>query len=110
VRHAVEFRDPSWYDPRVYTLLERHGVGLCLHDMYGSASPAVMVGPFVYMRFHGTAKYAGRYEDRLLDKWAHWIAERVSDGIDAFAYFNNDPGGHAPRDAVRLRDRLNTLG
>jgi uncharacterized protein YecE (DUF72 family) len=23
-----------------------------------------------------------------------------------FAYFNNDAGGHAPRDAVRLRQRI----
>jgi uncharacterized protein YecE (DUF72 family) len=24
-----------------------------------------------------------------------------------FAYFNNDIGGHAPRDAVRLREMIN---
>jgi hypothetical protein len=24
-------------------------------------------------------------------------------GADVYAYFNNDPGGHAPRDAVTLR-------
>ena len=107
VRHAVEFREPSWYDPRVYALLERHHVALCLHDMQGSASPPRFpAGPFVYVRFHGTAKYAGRYEDRQLESWADWLAERLTDGLDVFAYFNNDTGGHAPRDAVRLRDRL----
>jgi hypothetical protein len=26
--------------------------------------------------------------------------------MDVFAYFNNDTAGHAPRDAVRLRDRI----
>jgi uncharacterized protein YecE (DUF72 family) len=26
--------------------------------------------------------------------------------MDVYAYFNNDVGGHAPRDAVRLRERL----
>jgi uncharacterized protein YecE (DUF72 family) len=41
-----------------------------------------------------------------LDEWADWLAERAADGRDVFAYFNNDTGGHAPRDAVRLRDRL----
>jgi uncharacterized protein YecE (DUF72 family) len=106
LRHAIEFREPSWYDERVYALLNRHRVALCLHDMQGSASPRFVVGPFVYVRFHGHTRYAGRYEDRALDEWADWLAERVLEGIDAFAYFNNDVGAHAPRDAVRLRDRL----
>ena len=51
-----------WYDPRVYALLERYGVALCLHDMQGSASERLVVGPFIYVRFHhGTTKYGGRY-------------------------------------------------
>jgi uncharacterized protein YecE (DUF72 family) len=106
-RHTVEFREPSWYDERVYALLRRHKVALCLHDMQGSATARLIVGPFVYVRFHhGTAKYGGRYPDDRLDEWADWLAERAGDGLDVFAYFNNDTGGHAPRDAVRLRDRL----
>src|SRR5687768_17052790 len=36
--HAVEFRDSSWYDERVYALLRRYKVALCLHDMEGSAT------------------------------------------------------------------------
>jgi len=106
-RHVIEFRDPSWYDDRVYALLERHRVSMCLHDMHGSATGRVVVGPCVYVRFHfGTSKYGGRYDDRRLDAWADWLADRARDGLDVFAYFNNDTGGHAPRDAVRLRARL----
>lgn len=105
-RHTIEFREPSWYDERVYALLRKHNVALCLHDMQGSASGKLVVGPFIYVRFHGWTKYAGRYGDERLDEWADWLAERVADGMDVFAYFNNDVGGHAPRDAVRLRDRL----
>jgi len=105
-RHVVEFRDPSWYDDRVYALMERHGVALCLHDMQGSATERHVVGRFVYVRFHGWTKYAGRYSDERLDQWADWLAERIGDGCDVFAYFNNDVGGHAPRDAVRLRERV----
>jgi len=106
-KHAVEFRDISWYDDRVYGLLEKFGVALCLHDMQGSATGKLSVGPFVYVRFHhGTTRYGGRYPDDRLDEWADWLAERAAEGRDVFAYFNNDTGGHAPRDAVRLRDRL----
>jgi len=105
--HAVEFRDPSWYDERVYTLLRQYKVALCLHDMEGSATEQIVVGPFVYVRFHhGTRKYGGRYSDARLDDWAEWLAARADEGMDVFAYFNNDTGGHAPRDAVRLRQRI----
>lgn len=106
-RHAVEFRETSWYDERILGLLRRHRVALCLHDMQGSATGQMVVGPFVYVRFHfGTARYGGRYSDDRLDGWADWLADRAAEGLDVFAYFNNDTGGHAPRDAVRLRDRI----
>jgi uncharacterized protein YecE (DUF72 family) len=105
VRHAIEFRDPSWYDERVYAAMRRHRVALCLHDMPGSASGTVSTAPFVYVRFHGE-RYGGRYQDRHLDQWADWLAGQVSAGIDVYAYFNNDVGGHAPRDAARLRERI----
>ena len=106
-RHTVEFRETSWYDDRVYALLATHGVALCLHDMQGSATERLVVGPFIYVRFHhGTKKYGGRYADERLDDWADWLAQRSAEGLDVFAYFNNDTGGHAPRDAVRLRERI----
>jgi uncharacterized protein YecE (DUF72 family) len=105
--HVMEFREPSWYDDRVFERLRDYKVALCLHDMHGSATGRMDVGPFVYVRFHfGTSKYGGRYEDRRLDGWADWLAARVFDGKSVFAYFNNDAGGHAPQDAVRLRTRL----
>jgi uncharacterized protein YecE (DUF72 family) len=105
-RHTVEFREPSWYDDRIFDLLRQYKVALCLHDMQGSATARLIVGPFIYVRFHGWTKYAGRYEDERLDAWADWLVERIAAGMDVFAYFNNDVGGHAPRDAVRLRDRI----
>ena len=108
--HTIEFRDPSWYVEPVFDLMRRHGVALCLHDMQGSATGKAMIGPFVYVRFHfGTRKYGGRYDDERLDDWAEWLAGRARSGARVFAYFNNDTGGHAPRDAVRLRERVRRL-
>jgi uncharacterized protein YecE (DUF72 family) len=102
-RHAVEFREPSWYSDAIFRLLERYKVALCLHDMEGSATARLAIGPFVYARFHGTQKYGGSYRDETLDGWATWLRDRLRSGIDVYAYFNNDVGGHAPRDAMRLR-------
>ena len=105
-RHAIEFRDPSWYAPEVLARLEAHRVALCLHDMQGSASGRRAVGPFVYARFHGTQKYSGSYSDATLEEWAAWLGACAAEGRPVYAYFNNDTGGHAPRDAVRLRGRI----
>jgi uncharacterized protein YecE (DUF72 family) len=103
-RHVVEFRDPSWYDREVCREMERRGVALCLHDMPGSATKRERVGPFVYVRFHGaTSKYGGGYSDARLRSWAAWMNAQRDDGCDVYAYFNNDVGGHAPRDAITLR-------
>jgi uncharacterized protein YecE (DUF72 family) len=106
-RHVIEFRDPSWYTDEVLAALRRHHVALCLHDMAGSATgEPVATAAFVYVRFHGPARYSGRYPDQVLDGWAAWMAAQRRAGRDVFAYFNNDAGGDAPRDAMRLREAL----
>ncbi|HEU4889989.1 MAG TPA: DUF72 domain-containing protein [Vicinamibacterales bacterium] len=108
VRHVIEFRDPSWYSQDVFALLERHGVSLCLHDMPGSATGRQRVGPCIYVRFHGASgRYNGSYPDDRLADWAAWLEDAALDGVDVYAYFNNDVGGHAPRNALVLRQYLN---
>ncbi|HET6956297.1 MAG TPA: DUF72 domain-containing protein, partial [Vicinamibacterales bacterium] len=102
-QHVLEFREPSWYNDEVFALLERAGVALCLHDMTGSQTGKMAIGPLVYVRFHGPARYTGRYDDRVLEDWAEWLAGQMRYGRHIFAYFNNDAAGHAPRDAIRLR-------
>lgn len=103
-RHVLEFRDPSWYAEEVYALMRRHRAALCLHDMRGSATGRLRVGPFVYVRFHGpSGQYHGGYPDERVQSWAEWLRAQMDDGTDVYAYFNNDVGGHAPRDALTLR-------
>ena len=104
LRHVLEFRDPTWYADDVLRLLEAHRVALCLHDMRGSATGRQRVGPFVYVRFHGpSGTYSGGYSADRLGSWAAWLHEQRLAGADVYAYFNNDVGGHAPRDALTLR-------
>ena len=112
LRVAVEFRHPSWHHEGTFALLERHGAGYCV--MSGAGLPCVLraTAPFVYMRFHGPDRghlYAGSYGDADLGWWAARIGEwrggtrEGGSGRDVFAYFNNDGGGNAVRDALRLR-------
>jgi len=104
VKHAIEFRDPSWYDERVMRLLRTHNVALCMHDMPGSEPPRVLTARFTYLRFHGASgRYNGAYSIDALEDRAQWLIAR---NVPAFVYFNNDIGGHAPRDARKMIDLL----
>ncbi|HEX7709740.1 MAG TPA: DUF72 domain-containing protein [Sphingomonadaceae bacterium] len=101
---VFEFRDPSWYKDQTFAVLERHGASFVAHDMPGSKSPRVAVGPIAYLRFHGgEGKYWGRYSDKGLIEWADWIAGQTREGRAVWAYFNNDAEAHAVHDAQTLR-------
>ncbi|CAN5464964.1 hypothetical protein BH23ACI1_BH23ACI1_18520 [soil metagenome] len=109
-RHVVECREPSWYAPEALALLEPRGVALCLHDMQGTATGRQRVGPLVYVRFHGSSgRYNGSYADDQLADWADWLHAQRGSGCDVYACFNNDIGGHAPRNAVTVRRYMEAL-
>jgi uncharacterized protein YecE (DUF72 family) len=108
---AVEFRDPSWYHAETMSLLAEAGVGICLHDMRGSAYDGPPVGAIAYLRFHGsTGRYAGSYSSQRLTALADRLAGWAQDGTACWAFFNNDPEAHAVRDAMRLREYLARRG
>jgi uncharacterized protein YecE (DUF72 family) len=110
LQHVFEFRDASWYVNETYQLLEQHGMAMCIHDKAGSAIDEPFVGPFVYVRFHGTSgHYHGRYSERTLKNWAARMAEHWHDKRAVYAYFNNDPDAVATQNALSLKrfvDRL----
>lgn len=104
-RHAVEFRDASWYDEAICEVLDRHGAAFCEHDLV-TRPPPRQTGGFRYLRFHGaTSKYRGRYGAEALAPVARDLARFAARG-DAFVYFNNDLGGHAIHDARDLTAML----
>ena len=106
LRVAVEFRHESWHREEVFRLLERCGAAYCV--MSGARLPCVLraTAPFVYVRLHGPDRehlYAGSYPDEDMRWWAARIREWAGAGRDVYAYFNNDGGGNAVRNAAALR-------
>ncbi|MFI5959925.1 DUF72 domain-containing protein [Cryptosporangium sp. NPDC051539] len=106
LRVAMEFRHPSWHEPAVFGILERHGAAYCV--MSGAGLPCVLraTAPFVYVRLHGpddSHLYAGSYSDDDLRWWAERMREWQASGHEVFAYFNNDGYGHAVRNAETLK-------
>jgi uncharacterized protein YecE (DUF72 family) len=109
LRVAVEFRHPSWHREEVFRLLESRGAAYCVTS--GARLPCVLraTANFVYVRLHGPDRehlYAGSYTEEDLRWWAERVREWAGAGRDVFAYFNNDGGGNAVRNAARLRELL----
>jgi uncharacterized protein YecE (DUF72 family) len=101
--YVFEFRDRDWYRDEAFALLDRFGAGLCIHDMPESKSPEEVAGKLAYVRFHGPeGKYAGSYPDKDLERWARRMREWAGRGLPVYAYFNNDIGGYAPKNAKTL--------
>jgi uncharacterized protein YecE (DUF72 family) len=61
----------------------------------------------MYLRFHGPGKmFASAYGLQGLMRWLPLVQRWLGDGIEVFAYFNNDVGGHAVRDTQALLAQL----
>jgi len=107
LRHALEFRSPSYCVPEATELLRRYDVATVVADTAGRW-PLVEqeTSDFMYVRLHGDAElYTSGYSGEALDVWAakcrSWAKEH-----DVFVYFDNDAKGYAPHDAMALRHRV----
>jgi uncharacterized protein YecE (DUF72 family) len=105
-QHAFEFRHDSWFVQPVYDALAAYDAALCLADRGGGTSPLEITATWTYVRFHGGLADGWGYTDRQLDTWAGRLAAYRARGLPIYAYFNNDPGGHAIADGKRLRALL----
>jgi uncharacterized protein YecE (DUF72 family) len=106
LRWAVEFRDARWLTESVFDALRDHGAALCIPDLL-SDHPRVLTSDWTYLRYHGT-RYAGSYSAQKLAREADSIAGFIAQGCDAYVYFNNDIGAHAPKNAEQLRRYVQT--
>ncbi|MBI2853818.1 MAG: DUF72 domain-containing protein [Chloroflexi bacterium] len=107
MQQAFEFRHHSWFEDRVFDLLKRYSVALCVYDMPGFTSPVLATTEYSYFRFHGSARlYGSKYSDDDLRRWAERIRSlRVVKR--AYAYFNNDASAYAVENARSLSAFLN---
>lgn len=107
---AVEFRHPSWYRQKTYSLLQQLNMALVIHDLPASATPMeVMDNPFIYLRFHGPqGGYRGSYPDDYLYEYAEYINAWLDEGKTVYAYFNNTMGD-AVKNLVTLNGYVNAV-
>jgi uncharacterized protein YecE (DUF72 family) len=119
LRHALEFRERSWYSDAVYKVLRRHDAAMVIADSpfnlvtegmeqpTGPAETDTIVVPLMtswtYLRRHGPNGQIRRsYSEAYLRQLGTAVTSWAKRG-DVFVFFNNDPGGCAVKDALALR-------
>jgi uncharacterized protein YecE (DUF72 family) len=100
-RTAFEFRNASWFDDEVYSILREHDAALCLADVEEESAQVGLVptASFGYLRLR-----RADYTDDDLAAWAGRI--RAQPWQEAFVFFKHEDAGTGPRLAARLQERL----
>jgi uncharacterized protein YecE (DUF72 family) len=101
IRHAFEFRHPSFRDEGFLEFMKKHKVALVFAD--AGAHSLELFEPtanFVY------ASYSDGYPEDVLERTARRIQGWAKAGLSVYVYFDNDEKAHAPRDAQRLSQLL----
>lgn len=125
VRHVLEVRHRDHLTERVAGIARTHGVALAFSHSSEWDYTEEITGGFVYLRLHGPGRvYSSSYGEDGLRRWADRIglwrageeppdARRLTNRQpparkerDVYVYFDNDGGGHAPREALRLTELL----
>lgn len=121
IRHAMEFRHPSFANPGFIELLRHYGVAVVFAHA-GEKSPYMedLTADFVYARMHGEGKeFKKGYPHQVLSWWAERVAcwtqgtqpldaqcvsnsQPASKKRDVYIYFDTEAKKFAPQDALNL--------
>jgi uncharacterized protein YecE (DUF72 family) len=112
-RFALEPRHESWMKNHdlVCSMLQKEKIALVFPHSARIPSFAPVdqnvTADLVYIRFHGPSEFAASgYGARRLAPWAKRIKKWHENGLEVFAYFNNDINGHAIEDARTLKSLI----
>lgn len=100
LRCAFEFRHASWLCAPIYSVLEQHGVALCLAESEKLVVPEVITANFVYSRLR-KPEYSP--EDR--SEIAARVEQLLGTGRDVYVFFKHEdtPAGALYAEELLLR-------
>jgi uncharacterized protein YecE (DUF72 family) len=108
LRYAFEFRELSWMNSEVESILNKFNAAFCIYELAGYRSPLRVTADFTYVRLHGpdSGKYQGSYSDERMNEWARQIEIWAAQLKAIYIYFDNDQLGYAPANAITLKSRV----
>jgi len=101
IRHAIEFRHPSWFRDDVYALLRERGISMAWSQNQYVNTPPVATSDFLYLRLVGERdidKFSETVKDRSREmrEWYKHLEDRSPEIKRAFVFFNNHYAGFGP--------------
>lgn len=101
-RLVFEFRDRSWHNGDVYSLLASRSIAFCIYDSAGFTAPLIAEGDLVYLRLHGPGTaYASSYRAPRLRVWVDRAIAWNRRSKEVFVFFDNDERGYAVKNGTR---------
>jgi len=108
-RYAFEFRYSDWGKKETWEILREYKAAVVFQDFPGWPIFDEVTADFVYLRFHGKESlYSSCYTEKELKNWAEKIKNWQKQGLDVYAYFNNDALGYAVENAKKLISNVKT--
>ncbi len=85
LRSAFEFRNASWFDEDVYSVLRDSNIALCLAENETLETPHVLTADFVYLRLRKPD-----YSESELGSIAYRVSQYLKNGYPTFAIFKHE--------------------
>lgn len=105
---AMEVRHESWMTEESLTLMTDYEIAFVISQS-GAKFPyaETITAKNIYLRFHGPRQlYASSYSDATLKDFAAKFKKWRDQGHYIWAFFNNDVGLHAIRNATKLKELI----
>ncbi len=107
-RNVVEFRHPSWWQPKVYAAFKKAGAIFCSSSAPRLPDELIATTDEVYIRFHGKTQWYRH--DYTREELAVWVRRIQESGVRrVWAYFNNDRDAFAIKNAREFLRQLRKL-
>jgi uncharacterized protein YecE (DUF72 family) len=92
---AIEFRDSSWFNDKVYKLLSKYDAALCVAETEDMKPVFERTASFTYVRLRHD-----RYSKRESKEWSEKLLKFAAGFERCFIYFKHDETGDAANRAV----------
>lgn len=102
LRVAFEFRNATWFDDKIYKILQNSNVGLCLAENENIDTPFVLTADFVYLRLRKPD-----YGESELTSIAYRVDQYLNNAYPTFAIFKHEetPAGALNAEALLATER-----
>lgn len=102
--NVVEFRHVSWWHEKVFDALSNINATFCTVSGLDLPEELIVLNGRSYIRFHGDPFYKSPYTKENLSTWHKTIYTSSSQNL--WVYFNNTVLGHAPKNALMLKNMI----